>query len=85
MYCSSLSTVTIPNSVINIGQLFLGECRFLRELNCKVNTPPKIKNCSIFDVAGYGYKGKLIVPKGTKHLYEKAEGWKNCSPIVEEN
>ena len=85
MYCSSLSTVTIPNSVINIGQLFLGECRFLRELNCKVNTPPKIKNCSIFDVPGYGYKGKLIVPKGTKHLYEKAEGWKDCSPIVEED
>ena len=84
MYCSSLSTVTIPNSVINIGQLFLGECRFLRELNCKVNTPPKIKNCSIFDVPGYGYKGKLIVPKGTKHLYEKAEGWKDCSPIEED-
>ena len=27
---------------------------------------------------------KLIVPDGTKHLYQSAEGWKNFATILEE-
>jgi len=48
----------------------------LQEIICKATTPPETNRID--------YNKKLIVPKGTKHLYEKAEGWKNCSPIVEE-
>ena len=75
--CSKLSSITIPNSVTSIGWFAFKDCNSLQEIICKATTPPETNRI--------GYNKKLIVPKGTKHLYEKAEGWKNCSPIVEED
>ena len=76
--CSKLSSITIPNSVTSIGNYAFLSCNSLQEIICKATTPPETS-------ITLGYYKKLIVPKGTKHLYEKAEGWKNCSPIVEED
>ena len=53
-------------------------CNSLREVICKATTPPEANRT-------LGYNKKLIVPKGTKHLYENAPVWKDCSPIVEED
>ena len=75
--CSSLSSITIPNSVTSIGSYAFSYCNSLQEIICKATTPPET-NISL------GYNKKLIVPKGTKHLYENAYLWKYCSPIVEE-
>ena len=75
--CRSLSSITIPNSVKSIEQYAFLYCDSLQEIICKATTPPETNRID--------YNKKLIVPKGTKHLYEKAEGWKNCSPIVEED
>ena len=75
--CSSLSSITIPNSVTSIWKGAFLSCNSLQEIICKATTPPET-NITL------GYNKKLIVPKGTKHLYEKAEGWKDCSPIEED-
>lgn len=76
--CSKLSSITIPNSVTSIGKYAFSHCDSLQEIICKATTPPET------DIT-LGYNKKLIVPKGTKHLYEKAPMWKYCSPIVEED
>ena len=76
-WCSSLSSITIPNSVTSIGWYAFLYCNSLQEIICKATTPPET-NITL------SYNKKLIVPKGTKHLYENAPVWKNCSPIVEE-
>ena len=73
-----MSSITIPNSVTSIGQYAFSHCDSLQEIICKATTPPET------DIT-LGYNKKLIVPKGTKHLYEKAPMWKYCSPIVEED
>ena len=75
--CSKLSSITIPNSVTSIGEEAFLYCNSLQEIICKATTPPET-NITL------GYNKKLIVPKGTKHLYENAFLWKDCSPIVEE-
>jgi len=75
--CSKLSSITIPNSVTSIWKGAFLSCNSLQEIICKATTPPET-NITL------GYNKKLIVPKGTKHLYEKAEGWKDCSPIEED-
>ena len=54
-----------------------GSCSKLSTVISKSPSPTNIKN--------FGYKGKLIVPNGTKELYQQATGWKNCSPIIEKD
>ena len=75
--CYSLSSIVIPNSVTSIGKEAFLDCYSLQEIICKATTPPET------DIT-LGYSGKLIVPNGTKEFYQQATGWKNCSPIVEE-
>jgi len=82
-YCKSLLSITIPNAAKYINTEAFSGCDSLQELICKPTVPAQF-----FAPRGIvpklDYKGKLIVPKGTKHLYEKAFLWKDCSPIVEE-
>ena len=76
--CRSLTSITIPKSIKMVGYDAFLSCNSLQEIICKATTPPETNST-------LGYNKKLIVPKGTKHLYEKAPVWKNCSPIVEED
>jgi cell surface protein len=76
-YCPSLVSVTIPSSVKMIEEEAFGSCSKLSTVISKSPSPTNIKN--------FGYKGKLIVPNGTKELYQQATGWKNCSPIIEKD
>ena len=85
-YCSSLTSITIPNSVTSIGKRAFSNCSSLTSIVCKALVPPTLhKGSPTGDRNDFGYYKKLIVPIGTKHLYEQAEGWKECSPIVEED
>ena len=76
--CRSLTSITIPKSIKMVGYDAFLSCNSLKEIICKATTPPETNST-------LGYNKKLIVPKGTKHLYEKAPVWKYCSPIVEED
>lgn len=76
-YCPSLVSVTIPSSVKMIEEDAFGSCSKLSTMISKSLSPTNIKN--------FGYRGKLIVPNGTKELYQQATGWKNCSPIIEKD
>ena len=76
-YCPSLVSVTIPSSVKMIEEDAFGSCSKLSTVISKSPSPTNIKN--------FGYSGKLIVPNGTKELYQQATGWKNCSPIIEKD
>jgi cell surface protein len=76
-YCPSLVSVTIPSSVKMIEEEAFGSCSKLSTVISKSPSPTNIKN--------FGYRGKLIVPNGTKELYQQATGWKNCSPIIEKD
>ena len=76
--CSSLSSITIPNSVTSIGNYAFSYCNSLQEIICKATIPPETNRT-------IDYNKKLIVPKGTKYLYENAPLWNKCSPIVEED
>jgi surface antigen bspA-like len=76
-YCTALVSVTIPSSVKMIEEEALGSCSKLSTVISKSLSPTNIKN--------FGYRGKLIVPNGTKELYQQATGWKNCSPIIEKD
>lgn len=77
--CSNLTTVTLPNSIVNVGKLAFRRCNKLTTLRIGNQTPPFINNYSI------GYTGKLVVPRGAKQAYEKANTWKDCSPIEEDD
>lgn len=76
-YCPSLVSVTIPSSVKMIEEDAFGSCSKLSTVISESPSPTNIKN--------FGYSGKLIVPNGTKELYQQATGWKNCSPIIEKD
>ncbi len=82
--CSSFTSITIPKSVTEIGESAFSSCLSLKQIICKSNIPPKLIRIEDSNNTPIIHSGKLIVPKGSKHLYEQAEGWKNCSPIIEE-
>lgn len=80
--CGNLRSITIPSYVTRIGANVFSYCSSLT-LVTEAKTPPIIIP-ELFGSFSLGYTGKLIVPKGSKALYEQANGWKDCSPIVEE-
>ena len=83
--CEALTNITIPNSVKEIGSYAFGSCLSLTSVVCKAFVPPTLYKNAPTDCNDFGYFKTLIIPIGTKHLYEQAEGWKECSPIVEED
>ena len=78
--CSSLISVTIPNSVISIGDAAFSGCSGLTTIVSEIEKPSSISYA--FSPETYSF-AELIVPKGTKTLYEATEGWKEFKKITE--
>ena len=65
--CSSLTSITIPNSVTNIGANAFDYCRNLEEIYCYPITPPAVESSSFYNYN----KATLYVPCDSKEVYEE--------------
>ena len=81
--CPELTSVVLPSTLTEIYQDSFSYDPKLKTVTCKAATPPVI-------TAGQGvFKGTpiadatLIVPAGSKALYQAAEGWKDFGTIEE--
>ncbi len=91
---SKITELILPKTLKEIGYYALTNYS-LKTVICKAAIPPRLisdkalnlsqeqlKHYSLYNY--HNQKVKLIIPRGTKKLYEKALGWKDFSPIVEE-
>ena len=79
--CIGLTSIIIPNSVTFIGSDAFRGCSSLMTIISEIETPFNIFDSSFSDNT-YSV-AELIVPKGTKALYQNTEGWKKFSKITE--
>ncbi|MBR4065036.1 MAG: leucine-rich repeat domain-containing protein [Tidjanibacter sp.] len=83
---SSISSVTIPDSVEMIGTEALNSCLNLKEVYCKPITPPNGISYYTFDRNASGRK--IYVPASDDdsvvNAYKAAEGWKEYADAIEE-
>ena len=79
--CSGLISVTIPNSVTSIGSYAFDRCSALTTVTSEIEKPFEI-NSNTFSDDTYT-NAELIVPKGTKAVYQATEGWNKFTKITE--
>lgn len=78
--CDSLVSVTIPNSVTNIGAAFYG-CDSLTSVYCKATTPPALGSKNAFLYNGSGRK--IYVPIDSVSAYKSATNWSEYASAIE--
>ena len=79
--CSGLLSIKIPNSVTSIGIGTFQGCSGLTTITSEI-VKPFVINSYIFSDDTYT-NAELIVPKGTKALYQATEGWNKFTKITE--
>lgn len=79
--CTSLTSVTIPNSVTSIEEYTFGNCLSLNSVTVNWASPLPI-NANVFQNTPIS-NATLIVPAGTKALYQAASVWQNFGSIFE--
>lgn len=81
-YCSSLASITIPNSVTSIGSpaLRIGSSTNKATITMLPTTPPTIQSSTFYA----SYLEKIIVPAGTGATYKAATNWSNFADYIEE-
>ena len=79
---SNLQEITIPASVISIGQYAFLRCTSLTTINMTSANPPTINETTFYGVNRA--KITLNVPEGTAQLY-KAAGWTDFNIFEEDN
>lgn len=77
--CSSLAILTIPNSVTYIMDTAFDGCNNLNTIVSKMKKPCLLDAASF----GIGSDVMLIVPKGSKVLYQEAKYWNSFKNIRE--
>ena len=77
-FCVTMTDITIPSSVTDIGELAFEGCENLEKITCLAPTPP-----TIYANTFSNYDVPLIVPAGSKGLYQAAPYWKNFTNIQE--
>lgn len=77
--CISLTNLNIPSSVVTLGNGAFEGCNGLTTVIARKNFPISI-NCPVFSNQS---NATLIVPIGSKNIYEVADYWKDFNNIVE--
>ena len=77
--CSNLESVTIPDSVTEIGELAFGNCNKLTTVTSQIQEPFAI-NSNVFTSTAKA-SATLYVPNGTAGKYKAANGWKEFAHI----
>ena len=82
--CKNLKLVTLPESLTYIGQQVFGETE-MDTIHCLGAVPPFIEENAFSSNVGYEKRYPLlIVPNGSKEVYQNAMIWKECQ-ILEES
>ena len=76
----NLTSITIPNSVTDIGEEAFMGCESLTSITCEATTPPVLGYDAFYDVST---SIPVYVPCGTTSDYQSAEGWKAFTNIQE--
>ena len=83
-YCSSLTSVTIPNSVTSIGYSAFYDCSSLIDIYCYATTPPVcVEDTDYSSFVGVSKHSYIHVPAGTIPDYQLATGWRYFSNFLE--
>ena len=84
-WITGLKEVTIPQSVISIGDRAFADCYSLRSVFSHITEPFAIKGIASgsFEWVFEYDDATLYVPVGTKSKYEATDGWKDFRNIVE--
>ncbi len=80
--CSSLEKITLPRSLEKIEESAFDQCSSLTSITVLSYTPPQAAENSFSTIAYWN--ATLVVPYGTKTLYEAMDCWKNFSNIDED-
>ena len=80
--CSGLSSITLPNSLVHIGESAFVGCSSLTNIVSEIESPFSIEG-NTFDNSTFN-NATLTVPAGTVDKYKATEGWKNFAYIVDE-
>ena len=78
--CSSLTSITIPDSVTSIGVSAFSGCTSLKEVYCEPITPPSGRS-GMFDDNASGRK--IYVPRNSVEAYKAAQYWSNYASSIE--
>ena len=78
--CTSLAEITLPSSLREVGTTTFADMTSLRTVNIYATNPPTCSNDAFMNLSN---DAVLFVPKGTKSLYQSANGWKSFSTIME--
>lgn len=77
--CRSLVSIHIPASVETIGSWDLTNYNNLKRITCKANIPPIAMWTGSINYASC----TIIVPKGCREKYQKADGWSSFPNIID--
>ncbi|MBQ5635849.1 MAG: leucine-rich repeat protein, partial [Alistipes sp.] len=77
--CSSLTSVTIPDSVTSIGEYAFYDCDSLKNVYCKPTTPPQGGYSMFYSIAS---GRKIYVPTASVNAYKSAQYWSNYASYI---
>lgn len=80
--CNKISSITIPSSVIKIGESAFQNCSSLRTFFLNIDVPINITSYNYIFEGVNNNTCLLIVPDGSKNSYKNANGWKSFKNII---